>query len=80
MTNPNLCKIDSVPAAIPHIFCAACLGNWLRIRTAIQQRMAAVYGVATRENYSIIEGETKRLNDLWKRDREAFENEAKSWY
>lgn len=80
MTKPNLCKIDSQRADLPHIFCRGCLGNWIRIRTAIQERLAKVFGQSTRENYTLVETEMRRLNDLWKRDRDAFENEARTWY
>jgi hypothetical protein len=78
--NQNLCKIDNVPAVIPHIFCFGCLNDWLRVRKAIQARLTAVFGPATRETLPIITQEMARLNALWKRDRDAFENEARTWY
>lgn len=57
-----------------------CLENWNTMRGIISQHLQTQYGEATQETQPIMQTELRRLGDLWRRDKIAFEKEVSAWY
>jgi hypothetical protein len=74
------CKKCNHPATVGQALCDECLNSWLIMRDIIKQRLTAQYGEPTRETLSIQQNEMKRLENIWKRDREQFKKEVNTWY
>lgn len=77
MKNCKNCNRETTPA---QPICDQCINNWLVMRGIIQQRLTDQYGPATRENLPAQQREISRLENTWKRDREAFKKEIQNWY
>lgn len=81
MTKPNACANcqTSIPANL--FYCPKCLNNWLEMRKKIQDRLQTTLGDATTWTVTQLKStEMTRLSNLWKRDRDAFVLEARTWY
>ena len=77
----NQCKNCNQETAPGQPICDACVNNWSVMRGIIQERLTAQYGPATRENMQSHQREMSRLENTWKRDRDAFKKEiAQNWY
>lgn len=76
MPTCNNCQQET---AIPHVYCLKCLNNWLIMREIVNKKLLTKYGEVTRQNFPIYNQEIRRLNNLWKRNRDEFEREIAKW-
>jgi hypothetical protein len=78
MNNCKNCEKETAPG---QPICDSCVNNWSIMRGIIQKRLTDQYGPATRENLTAHTQEMNRLENTWKRDRDAFKREiAQNWY
>ena len=55
--------------------CPSCLSKWSDMRTLIFNTLTDVYGKMTQSNHPTFIKETKRLERIWRKDKEKFEIE-----
>jgi len=59
-------------------FCQSCLDNWAEMRTQVFDILQKKYGKMSPENHAIFIKETKRLEKIWRKDKEQFQTELKN--
>jgi hypothetical protein len=52
--------------------CYSCLGKWTTMRSEIFDTLQNKYGKFSQENHSLFIKETKRLEKIWKKDKDKF--------
>lgn len=57
--------------------CIQCLNKWVEMRGLIFDALQKKHGRMNQQNHDIFKGETKRLELIWRRDKENFEFEIK---
>lgn len=58
--------------------CVQCLNKWGEMRAVIYDTLYEKYGRINQQNHDVFKNETKRLERIWRRDKEMFEIEIKS--
>lgn len=58
--------------------CPSCLSNWSEMRTIIFNALQNKYGKLNPSNHKLFIKETKRLERIWRKDKEKFTNEIDS--
>jgi len=53
-------------------FCSNCLNDWSEMRKMIWDYHTSKYGKISPDNLKIRQSETRRLDKLWRRDKDAF--------
>lgn len=52
--------------------CSSCLGKWTDMRSAIFDELQKKYGKLSPTNHPTFIKETKRLEKIWRKDKDAF--------
>ena len=52
--------------------CRACLDNWTHMRTSIFNVLQEKYGKLSPSNHQLFIKETKRLESIWRKDKQRF--------
>ncbi len=52
--------------------CYACLDKWTDMRTTIFETLVKLHGQLSKENHPIFIKETKRLEKIWRKDKDQF--------
>lgn len=53
--------------------CSRCLSDWSAMRKLIWDYHEKIYGKLTNENLKIRQKDTKRLEKIWRKDKEKFQ-------
>jgi hypothetical protein len=56
----------------PQRVCPSCLGNWCDMRSMVFDKLTLVYGKLSPTNHPLFIKETKRLESIWRKDKERF--------
>lgn len=52
--------------------CQSCIGNWSEMRTSIFNALEEKYGKLSPTNHQFFIKETKRLESIWRKDKQKF--------
>jgi hypothetical protein len=55
--------------------CPFCLSNWCDMRSAIFNKLQEKYGKLNPDNHQFFIKQTKKLESIWRKDKEKFLNE-----
>lgn len=58
-----------------HKICCWCMDDWKEMRTRIFNALQDKYGMLSLITQGVFKRETKRLENLWRKDRDRFEVE-----
>lgn len=58
-----------------HKICRSCMDDWGEMRTRIFNALQDKYGMLSLITQGVFKRETKRLENLWRKDRDRFEVE-----
>lgn len=52
--------------------CSYCLGKWTDMRSTVFNELEKKYGILTQVNHEIYKKEMKRLENIWRKDKDKF--------
>ena len=59
--------------------CHSCLRNWIDMRTVIFNKLTEKYGTLSPTNHELFKKQTKRLENIWRKDKEKFVKEIENF-
>lgn len=55
--------------------CSSCMGKWTNMRSSVFDALTKKHGEMSATNHPLFRSEMKRLEKVWRKDKEKFETE-----